>query len=343
MAKSGCIYGGTSTFKTTAVSHLAHYIAEKTGKATLLFSADGGGWAPCDEEVRAGMIRPYRCDTATIPLPILRKFSQGYWPENPEESDISRLNFVRVNWDEVGAIAVEGFTSIGTMLMRLCADRALDTGQEATSKFTQPIVVDGVVQHVMFAGNSKAHFNFCQNQLYGMTMNLTSLPVEYVLFTGLEKKTEEDGSSIMGVAVPGKAITNQIPTWVGDLIHAQDFAVPKTVKVPPPGKTLAQSKPEDLIDQVVMDTVCRYYFKKHPDPVTQLMFPAKPRVSHGAVRELERRMPGGYFEPTPDEGFDKYLKVIDELTAGRADSLKGWREKMDARLGRTKPVAVAVK
>jgi hypothetical protein len=54
------------------------------------------------------------------------------------------------------------------------------------------------------------------------------------------------------------------------------------------------------------------------------------------VRELERRFPGGYFEPTPDEGFDKYLEVIDELGAGKADSLRGWREKADIKLGRTK-------
>jgi hypothetical protein len=342
MAKSGCIYGPTSTFKTTAISHLARYVAEKTGKLTLLFSADGGGWAPCEEEVRAGMILPYRCDTATIPLPILRKFSQGYWPENPEESDISKVNFVRMNWNEVGAIAIEGFTSIGTMLMRHAADRNLKTGEEGTTPFMQPIVVDGQVRNETFAGNSRGHYNFCQNQLYGLTMNLTSLPVEYVLFTALEKKTEEDGSTIMGVAVPGKAITPQIPTWVGDLIHAQDYSVPKTIKAPPPGKRIEQCKPEELVDTIVMDMVCRYYFKKHPDPVTGLLFPAKPRISHGAYRELERRFPGGYFEPTPDSGFDQYLKVIDELTAGRADGLKGWREKMDERLGR-KPVAVAAK
>jgi hypothetical protein len=336
MARSGCIYGGTSTFKTTAVAHLSRYIAEKVGKSTLLFSADGGGWAPCAEEVEAGMIEPYRCDTATIPIPILRKISQGYWPENPDEVDISKVNFVPINWSKVGAIAVEGFTSIGAMLMRHAADKALNTGEEAPSKFSQPIVVDGRVQQVMFAGNSRSHYNFCQNQLYGMTMNLTSLPVEYILFTGLEKKTEEDGSTINGVAVPGRAITNLIPTWVGDLIHAQDFSVPRTTKVPPPGNTVGQCKPEEMIDQVVIDMHCRYYFKKHPDPVTGILFPAKPRISHGAVKELDKEFPGGYFEPSPEKGFDEYLKVIDRLTSSRSDSLKGWREKMDAKLGRNK-------
>jgi hypothetical protein len=289
------------------------------------------------------MIRPYRCDTATIPLPILRKISQGYWPENPEEPDISKVNFIPVNWLEVGAIAIEGFTSIGAMLMRHAADKALNTGEEATSKFSQPIVVDGHVQQVMFAGNSRSHYNFCQNQLYGMVMNLTSLPVEYILFTGLEKKTDEDGSTINGVAVPGKAITNQIPTWVGDLIHAQDFSIPRAIRVPPPGRAAEQCKSDELIDTTVVDMHCRYYFKKHPDPITGILFPAKPRISHGAVLELDKRFPGGYFEPSPDSGFDLYLKVIDELTASRGDSLKGWRERIDAKLGRNKSQPPATK
>src|ERR1700678_1774529 len=62
MARSGCLYGSTGTYKTTAIAHFSRYIAETTGKATLLLSADGGGWTPCDEEIAVEMIRPYRLD-----------------------------------------------------------------------------------------------------------------------------------------------------------------------------------------------------------------------------------------------------------------------------------------
>lgn len=347
MARSGVIYGSTGTYKTTAIAHLARYIADTTGKRTLLFSADGGGWEPCAEEVAAGMILPYRCDTSTIPLPIVRKISQGYWPVNPEEPDISRVNFVPVNWDDVGAVAVEGFTSLGDMLMRHVADKNIKTGEEGTSKFLQPIRVNGEITQEVFAGNSKGHYNFVQRQLHGMTLNFTSLPAKYVLFTGHEKRAEDDDrSTIYGVSVPGKAITPLIPTWVGDCIHAQDYAVPRKVKVPPPGRTMAECKPADLVEAEVIDTVCRYYFKKHPDPVTHIMFPAKPRVAHRFVSDIERYFPGGFFEPTPEHGFDLYLKALDDLVAkGRItedDSLKSWREKLDAKLGRgIKPELVA--
>jgi hypothetical protein len=338
MARSGAIYGDTGTFKTTAIAHFARYIAEKVGKATLLFSADGGGWGPCQEEIEAGMIRPYRCDTSTIPLPIVRKISQGYWPQNPEETDISKVNFVPVNWAEVGAIAVEGFTSIGTMLMRHVADKNLKTGEEGTSPFTQLIRVSGEIRQETFAGNSRAHYGFVQNQLYGLTMNFTSLPVEYVLFTGHEKKAEDgDRNTVYGISAPGKAISALIPTWIGDCIHAQDYQVERRVQV-----AKLNGKPGETEEVVTVDTICRYYFKKHPDPVTGIMYPAKPRVTHGAVTALDKVYPGGFFIPSAERGFDDYLRTLDKLATESAghDSLKDWRSKMDAKLGRTKPVDV---
>jgi len=336
MARSGLIYGPTGTFKTTAVAHFARWIAEQTGKATLLFSSDGGGWEPVEEEVRAGMIRPYRCDPNTIPLPIVRKVSQGYWPENPEEPDVSLLNFRPVNWAEVGGIAVEGLTSLGTMLMRHAADKNLKMGEEATSKFSQPIRVDGQIVYETFGGSSKGHYGGVQNQLYSMVTNFQSLPVHYVLFTGHEKRYAEDGELQCGVSVPGKAITALVPTWVGDCIHAQDIRVPVKVKVPDPAKG------GELTEQEVVRIYARYYFVKHVDPQTGAIFDAKPRVTHSKALELEKRFPGGFFMPTPNGGFDEYLRAVEALAndAAQADSLKDWRARADAKLGRAKPTPV---
>ncbi len=330
MARSGLIYGDTGTFKTTAIAHLARYIAEKTGKATLLFSADGGGWGPCQEEVEAGMIRPYRCDTAVIPLPILRKISQGYWPSNPAETDISQVDFRPVLWDEIGAVAVEGVTSIGTMIMRHLADKNLKTGEEGTSPFRMPIRVNGQITEETFAGNSRAHYGFAQNQLYGIIMNFGSWPVDYFLLTGHDKKAEDgDRQTVGGVAAPGRAISALIPTWIGDCLHAQDYQIPKTMHVPKLG-----GKPGETEELTTLETVCRYYFKKHPDPATGIVYPAKPRISHSAVKALDAKFPGGFFEPTPEHGFDLYLKALDELTATKTDTLRDWRAKADAKLGR---------
>lgn len=347
MAKSGCIYGESGTYKTTSIAHFARYIADTTGKATLLVSADGGGWTPCDEEISVGMIRPYQLDISHDRfLPTLVLIGRGYWPKNPDEPDMAKHNFTAVNWNEIGGIAVEGFTSIGNGLLLHCSQKALKTGEDATSKFGRTIIVDDQEVVVGFAGNSKAHYQFVHNQLQGFTKAVTSLPVKYVLFTGIDKKAEDtDRTTINGVSTPGKAITNLIPTWVGDFIHAQDYSVPRKIKVPPPGKSLSQCKPDELIETDVYDKVCRYYFKDHPDPVTGILFKAKPRITHGAVTALGKEFPGGYFEPTPDHGFDLYLKTLDRLLAQGVlkedDTLKNWREKMDKQLGRTSNIRIA--
>ena len=80
---------GPGDVKTTAVAHFSHWVAETTGKCTLLFSSDGGGWEPCEEEVLAGMIRPFTCDVRLHPVADDPQDIEGSWPENPEETDIS--------------------------------------------------------------------------------------------------------------------------------------------------------------------------------------------------------------------------------------------------------------
>jgi hypothetical protein len=334
MARSGILYGSTGTFKTTAIAHLARWIARKTGKSTLLLSSDGGGWEPCREEVLAGMIIPYHIEPGTIPLPQIRLCSKGYWPENPDEGDISKVNFVPVDWTKIGGIAVEGITSIGTMLMRHLADKNIRTGEEGTSRFTQPIRVNGDIQQESFAGSSKGHYGFTQNQLYSLVTNFQSLPVEYVLFTGHEKKFKEDGTTMMqyGISVPGQALTPLVPTWFGDCIHAQDYRVPVKLKVP------SMTNPGEMVEEDTVEIRARYYFVKHPDPDTGLIFEAKPRVTHSKVDELKRVFPGGFFVPTTKHGFDLYLDAVDKLAgdAAASDELKGWRDKMDSKLGRGK-------
>jgi hypothetical protein len=316
MARSGVIYGATGTFKTTAVAHFARWIADTTGKATLLFTASAeGGWEPCQEEVLAGMIRPYKCDVNSIPLPILRKVSQGYWPENPEETDISLVRFIPVDWNEIGGIAIEGITSLGTMLMRHCADKNLKTGQEGTSAFAQPINVMGTIAYETFVQNSKGHYGFVQNQLYSLISNFTSLPVSYVLFTAHEKKYAEDGELQCGINVPGKAITPLVPTWVGDCIHAQDYPVEEVTRVTDP------SREGGFREDKTIGVVCRYYYTKHPDPATGTIFDAKPRVTHSKVLELRKVFPGGYFIPTPEHGFDLYLRAVDQLAQDAAQAV----------------------
>jgi hypothetical protein len=327
MADTGCIYGESNTFKSTAGKHFSHYIYEVSGKKTLLVSMDGGGWVPMRPEIEAGVIVPYRCNTQ-VPLPVIRRISQGYFPENPEETEISRTNLRLVDWSQFGGMIVEGLSSISQVIMRHLADKAIKTGEEATNRFEQKVLVDGKVETENFAGNSRGHYGFVQNQIYSMVTNFASLPCRYVLFTALESRTEDDDrSTIYGPQIAGKKATALVPSWIGDCIHAQSYPVEKTVTVPDP----TTGKPTE---SKVVDVIVRNHFTKHPDPVTGIMFPAKPRVTPEKIAELWKIYPGGYFQPTPEEGFDKYLHTVDKLSSSQAQSVAEWRKKVDERFGR---------
>lgn len=322
---SGVVYGQSGTLKTTAGKHFSRYIYEVTGKRTLLFSMDGGGWGPMTPEIDAGIIVPYR-GNQQVPLPVIRKVSQGYWPKDSGETEIEKTNLSKINFEEFGGLVVEGLTSISQVLMRYLADKAIKTGEEATNAFTQGVIVDGQVVNEVFAGNSRGHYGFVQNQLYGLVSNMLSLPFHYILFTALESKTEDDDrSTVYGPQVAGKKATNLVPSWVGDCLHSEGFQVTTPVMVPDP------QDPSKRVQQNIIETKVRTYFVKHPDPVTGINFPAKPRVTPEQVGALMKQFPGGYYEPTPEHGFDTYLHTIDRITSQQTDAVARWRAEMDAK------------
>lgn len=335
MARTGVIYGDSGTHKSTAAKHFARYIYEKTGKETLLFSQDGGGWAPMEPEIQAGMILPYRCNAET-PLSVIRKVSQGFFPEDPKQTMAERTNFLPIDYSRYGGMIVEGLSSISQAIMRYLADKGVKTGEEATNQFGQNIIVNGKVETEKFAGNSRGHYGFVQNALYSMVTQFSSLPMEYVLFTALESRTEDDDkSTIYGPQIAGKKATNLVPSWLGDCIHAQGYAASRVVKVPDP------SDRSKMIDTTVVDTIVRMYFTKHPDPNTGIMFPAKPRVTPEKIAELMKLYPGGYFEPTVNDGFDKYLQAVDSLSTSQAADVTKWRDEQDRKFGRGKYAQLA--
>ena len=355
MARSLAIYGATGSRKTTQVKFFSHYIAEVTGKSTLLLSLSDGGWSPmCDPEVNAGMIIPYKGDVAITPLLLLRKISQGYWPMHPDLMNSALQEFsanpsgvppaeaslIPINWDEVGGIAIEGWTSISSVIMRYLPDKGISVGGEnrqgqAGMSFNQAIIVDGSVVQESFGSNTRGDYNFVKNTLSGLVSNFNSLPCHTVMYTALEAKTTEDGDKnskpTYGPDIAGKKASAECGAWVGDLIHAQDYPLPVTMKVPNPSG-------EGEIDQTIMKTTVRFFYHKHPDPDTGIMFPAKPRCAPEKILELDRMMPGGFFEPGFGEtwGINKFLHLMDKLStdASQADSLKSWRQRMDAKLGR---------
>lgn len=335
MAKSICIYGPTGSRKTTQMKWLAHYVARRTGKATYLLSMDGGGWAPCQPEIDAGMIEPFFVDPALAPVPTLRRISQGYWPQNVKAA-ANQVNLVPMDWTRFGGVIVEGWTSIGAAVKRHLADKNINVGGEDRAKlggWAQSIMVNDAIVTEHMRSTTRGDYGFVQNFIYGLVMNFNALPAEIIGYTALESKTEDDDrATVIGPAIEGKKGTAQCGAWIGDLVHAQDYAIPVETEVPNP----AGGAP---LKQTIIDTEVRFYFKKHPDPATGLMFPAKPRVTPERIKDINKAFPNGYFVSDDSGGVDRYLDKVDDLTKGQADSLKGWRERMDQKLGRNNVIS----
>lgn len=352
MARTGLIYGESGTFKTTQIKWFARYIYKKTGKPIRLISADLGGYAPCEPEVRAGLIIPWRVSTIDNFLPVLRKLSKGYWPIVKEKDsglpDKRKIQYLDLQspsadtWNNCGGYAVESLTSIGDAEMANLVATGRKVSEEVVGVWEEKVMVDGQETKESFGAPAKSHYGFVQNAIYSTINAFSSLPVEYVLFTALEAKAEEeDRTTIYGPSVAGKKATPKVPSWVGDCIHHDSIQVPTQVPVldaagqPVMAQKLASDgKPEPGAKPVpktetVMVTKVRAYFMRHPDPKTNVNHPAKPRIVPERWEALLKKWPSGFYEPTTSGGFDLFLEEEDKFSDEGTADLVDWKKQVD--------------
>lgn len=337
MAELICVYGGTGSFKTAQLHFLAKYTYERWGKFTRLASCDGGGWKPLDPDIEAGLIEAWSVSAIENPRSIMRKLSQGYWPEvvtlNGQHKIVLRPSTPET-WKRIGCIAHEGLTSTANVIMRDALNKQMvvagdQRGERGAISFDEKVnVIDSsgreAVSVEKYSFATQGNYNDAQRAVYDFTTNYRSLPCPLVYFTALEARGEEEDTkkTIIGPAVIGKAMTSQVGTWVGDLIHAEDYFE----TVPDPTHKPGQGEKQ----RTMQISKARYWFIRHPDPITGMLFPAKPRVAPEFIPELLKAFPGGYFEPTPQVGLDAYLKLVDAIQLKAGGSIKEWMKATDA-------------
>ena len=305
------IYGESGTYKTSNVGMFAKWIYEKTGKATRLLSGDGGGWAPIQPEIDAGIIVPFSMVGIDNPIDTPKMLCRGYWPEyNKEKQKTELLPPTEETWKEIGGYAFEGITSFATLAMRKLAAKGPRLGQDPSYKY-----IEGTTTAY---GLNQSYYGFVQNHIFDLLILSNNLPVERVLWTAHETEaTDDDGSksTIIGPEVVGAKATPKVPTWVGDCLH-YDFYIKEEKKIE-----------GSRIPQKIYGV--RAYFVPHPHERTGYVQKAKPRVPPAQLPALMERYPGGYFEPSLTSGLDEYLSLIEELTAKQTCSLASWKEEID--------------
>ena len=336
MAELICVYGGTGSFKTAQLHFLAKYTYEKYGKRTRLASCDGGGWKPLDPDIEASLIEAWSVSSIENPRSIMRKLSQGFWPEVATINGVQKLVMrpaTPETWKRIGCIGHEGLTSTANVIFRDALNKQMvvagdQRGEKGAIMFDEKITtIDAAgatketIEKYSFA--TQGNYNDAQRAVFDFASNYRSLPCPIVYLTALEARGEEEDTkkTIIGPAVVGKAMTNQVGTWVGDLIHAEEYF--ETVNDP-------THKPAQGEKQRTMQvSKARYWFIRHPLPITGMLFPAKPRVAPEMIPELLKVFPGGYFEPTPQAGLDVYLKAVDAIQLKASGSIKEWMKATD--------------
>lgn len=340
MADIILVYGSTGSFKTVQLLFLAKYAYRKWGKRTRLASGDGGGWKPLDPAVEAGLVDAWGISALENPRSVLRKLSQGYWPKKITVGGETKLMLSKDDDELASKIAVlglEGLTSTANIIMRDALNKQLivagdQKGEKGAISFSEKIDIvelgKPLTKEEKYSFPTQGNYNDAQKGVYDFVMNLRSLRIPIVYVTALETRGEEEDTkkTIIGPAVVGKAVTAQVGSWVGDQIHMEDYFV----NVPDPtDKPPAGVDPKLYKARMMQETRVRAWFIRHPDPLTGMLFPAKPRLAPDQIPELLKVFPGGYFVPTVHEGLDVYLDTVDSLQRKSSQSLKEWMAEQD--------------
>lgn len=320
MVKScGVLYGASKTFKTWNFGLLAKYIYEKTGKPSLLITADGGGYKPIQKFVDAEIIIPLSITNDPSRLSLMRKIVEGYWPDNIDNEGIRQgKTMTKVSPNMVGGYLFEGITSIAESIHSLY--RGKKTGMAAA--FTENVQSDLVdstgkpMTNVTVGGLSLDSYGLVQGEMKYLLNFSWTLPAEFIWWSGHEASAEDDITRkvVRGVALVGQAATPRIGKDIGYMVHTYKMET---------GEILVNGKKEKTYET-------RYYFQSHPDNLLQNVFwEASSRLAGDQIPELLEKYKGGYFVPSYTSGLDEYLRTEDNLVAKGTNDVLAWKEAID--------------
>lgn len=116
----------------------------------------------------------------------------------------------------IGGVAYDGLSSMSTVVMDHM-DHARGAGLIGGEKSA----FGGVVESgsVRLGGNNRADVGFGQSRAQQFVNNSLSIPylVEGPVFTALSFEASEEGLAIVGPKLPGRAATDEAPSWFGNV------------------------------------------------------------------------------------------------------------------------------
>lgn len=326
-AKTALLYAESGDSKTSQCIFLAKYIKEKYNKKTRLISADGGGWSPVEDEGLIynsktnpeGIVHAFNMSNRKLFLADWRRLSRGDWPkivkgeaglgEDPTKIYRKILPSTSQELSEIGLIFIEGLTSISAGFLSHISKQ--DNSKDSVTKVLYAAV--GYEEDGERMGSTdQGHVGAVQNEVYNMTQQFGTLPVNMVVWTALVGKCTEKSLRQVGITVTenpvfgpklaGNARTAEAPQWFSDCFYLDGYT-DKIVR--------------DTVDggqQLIERKKIMAYFQRHTDNDGNL-FLAKSSTGTSIFPRLIERFPGGCLELgfKEGEGIDRYFRLIDEL------------------------------
>jgi hypothetical protein len=247
------VYGQGGLGKSTLGAQLAAHVWKTLGKKTRVVNADGGGTSNSHAFlVEKGIVDLWNIDMwdEKSLFYTLEMATKGCWPEDTREPN-SPLLPPMVRWKEcpsckkdvgakgfavpakcascgtvlgagtfcrtrteyangfgdVGAVIFEGFTSFGDLLLRRLRNINPEGGRS---------IKDG---ETTISAPGQQHYGDAQAYLAQYIGNTKTIPTNYVMWTGLENRGEDDGKPVYGPKGPGQALTTLCIPWFTDVIH----------------------------------------------------------------------------------------------------------------------------
>lgn len=323
-SKSICLYGATGSGKTAQAGRFVRWIYETTGKITRAVISDlGSSLTVLDPYIRAGIVEPWYIANVSDPTAVLHKLSRGDWPV-PSGGLLQFQPPGEETWKRVGAYLIDSGTEIAEAIIVSLRAKGVRLSQDPSFTFEE--------SGEKFYGGNMTYFGFAQDKIVDFIRAFSQLPVEAVLWTMGEGKGEDDVTreAVYGPETVGKALrtTGKLPKKFGDCLHCEVYNV------------IARDKEgKDAIDpgtgKPLLNKRWRIYFQDHPDPVTGINYPAKPRVPPEMWPRLIEAWPGGFLRPTIRDGemldgLDQFLRREADLLAVPVASVAAWKVQVDA-------------
>ena len=262
MKRNQLLYGAGASGKSTRLAEASEYVFKKFGKKTRVVNADGGGttsafqhlidhgvaevwdidlwaeqrsifdlldlatkgWWPTDLATPGSSLAPSVIENLICPSCGGSLGSRGSGFSTPKQCTICSASMGagvlpkllrEVNPPDLGLICFEGLTAFGELMLRRL--RSVDSSGGNTIK-------DGEYK---VASPGQQHYGMAQSYIAQYVSNSRQLPVDLVIWTALELRSDDDGKPLYGPALPGKALTAKCIPWFTDVLHLD--MLPKVV------------------------------------------------------------------------------------------------------------------